>query len=90
MAIQQLAVNILSNPKDREDLFKVIKDCSDSMTRAEAESEFVKESITEVSKKLQLPKKLVARMVKVYHKQNFDEEVAVHEQFETLYETVVK
>ena len=90
MAIQQLAVNILSNPKDREDLFKVIKDCSDSMTRAESESEFVKESITEVSKKLQLPKKLVARMVKVYHKQNFDEEVAVHEQFETLYETVVK
>jgi hypothetical protein len=26
----------------------------------------------------------------VYHKQNYDEEVATHEQFETLYETVVK
>jgi hypothetical protein len=90
MAVQQLAVNVLSNPKDREDLFKVIKECSDSMTRAEAEGEFVKESITEISKKLQLPKKLVARMVKVYHKQNFDEEVAVHEQFETLYESVIK
>jgi hypothetical protein len=29
-------------------------------------------------------------MVKVYHKQNYDEEVAVHEQFETLYQTIVK
>jgi hypothetical protein len=90
MAVQQMAVNVLSNPKDREDLLKVIKDCSDSLTRASAEGEFVKESITEVSKKLQLPKKLVSRMIKVYHKQNYDEEVAVHEQFETLYESVIK
>jgi hypothetical protein len=29
-------------------------------------------------------------MVKVYFKQNYDEEVAVQDQFETLYETVVK
>jgi hypothetical protein len=29
-------------------------------------------------------------MAKVYHKQNYDEEVATHDQFETLYETVVK
>jgi hypothetical protein len=43
-----------------------------------------------VSKQLQLPKKVVAKMVKVYFKQNYDEEVAVQDQFETLYETVVK
>jgi hypothetical protein len=90
MAVQQLSVNILSNPKDRDDLFKVIKECSDSMTRADAESDYVRESITEVSKKLQVPKKLVAKMVKVYHKQNYDEEVSTHEQFETLYQTVIK
>jgi hypothetical protein len=39
---------------------------------------------------MQLPKRLVSRLVKVYHKQNYDEEIAIHEQFETLYETVVK
>ena len=60
------------------------------MTRADAESDYVRESITEVSKKLQVPKKLVAKMVKVYHKQNYDEEVSTHEQFETLYQTVIK
>jgi len=89
MAVQQLSVNQLSQP-DREKLFKVVKDCSDSMTRIEGENDFIKESISDISKQLQLPKKLVSRLVKVYHKQNFDEEVAVHEQFETLYETVVK
>jgi hypothetical protein len=90
MAIQQMAVNILSNEADRDKLFKVVKECSDSMTRIEGENDFIKESISDISKQLQLPKKLVSRLVKVYHKQNFDEEVAVHEQFETLYETVVK
>jgi hypothetical protein len=89
MAIKQLTINQLSEP-DKVKLFKVIKECSDSMTRQGSEKDFVRESITETSKKMQLPKKLVARLVKVYHKQNFDEEVAVHEQFETLYETVVK
>jgi hypothetical protein len=90
MSVQQIAVNQLSNPADREKLLKVIRECSDSMTRAEAEKDYIRESITEISKVLQLPKRLVARMAKVYHKQNYDEEVAVHEQFETLYETVVK
>jgi hypothetical protein len=56
----------------------------------DAEKDYVREAITDTSKNMQLPKKLVAKLVKVYHKQNFDEEVAVAEQFETLYETVVK
>jgi hypothetical protein len=60
------------------------------MTRMEGERDYIKESVTAIAKDLQLPKKLVAKMVKVYHKQNYDEEVATHEQFETLYETIVK
>ena len=89
MAVKQLTINQLSEP-DREKLFKVIKECSDSMTRMDAEKDYVREAIADTSKNMQLPKKLVAKLVKVYHKQNCDEEVAVAEQFETLYETVVK
>jgi hypothetical protein len=89
MAVQQLSINQLLQP-DREKLFKIIKECSDSMTRIDGEQDYIRESITETAKQMQLPKKLVAKLIKVYHKQNFDEEVAVHEQFETLYETVVK
>ena len=89
MAVKQLTINQLSEP-DREKLFKVIKECSDSMTRMDAEKDYVREAISDTSKNMQLPKKLVAKLVKVYHKQNFDEEVAVAEQFENLYDTVVK
>jgi hypothetical protein len=60
------------------------------MLRASAEKDFVKEATADISKQLQLPKKIVQKMVKVYFKQNYDEEVAVQDQFETLYETVVK
>ena len=90
MSVKQVSVNVLSNPADREKLFKVIQECSNSMTRVDGEKDFVKESIDAIAKDLQLPKKLVARLVKVYHKQNYDEEVSTHEQFEQIYETVVK
>jgi hypothetical protein len=89
MAVKQLTINQLSEP-DREKLFKIIRECSDSMTRMDAEKDYVREAIADTSKAMQLPKKLVAKLVKVYHKQNFDEEVAVQEQFENLYETIVK
>lgn len=89
MSVKQLTINQLSAP-DREKLFKIVQDCSNSMTRMDAEKDFVREAIADTAKNMQLPKKMVARLVKVYHKQNFDEEVAVHEQFETLYESVVK
>jgi hypothetical protein len=46
--------------------------------------------VKKVSDDLKLPKQVVQRLVKVYHKQNYDEEVATHEQFEQLYETIVK
>jgi hypothetical protein len=89
MAVKQLTINQLSEP-DKEKLFKIIKECSNSMVRIDGEKDYIREAIADTSKSMQLPKKLVARLIKVYHKQNYDEEVAVHEQFETLYETVVK
>ena len=89
MAVKQLTINQLSEP-DKEKLFKVIQECSNSMVRIDGEKDYIREAIAETAKNMQLPKKLVARLIKVYHKQNYDEEVAVHEQFETLYETVVK
>jgi hypothetical protein len=90
MDIQRVSVNQISNPADREKLLKVIREVSDSMARAQGEKEYIREAIADISKQLQLPKKIVAKMAKVYFKQNYDEEVAVQDQFETLYETIVK
>jgi aspartokinase len=90
MAIQQFSINQLSSEEDRKKLLGVIRECSDALTRVSAERDFIREEVKEISKQLDIPKRLVNKMIKVYHKQNFDEEVAVQDQFETLYETVVK
>lgn len=88
--VDQLSIATISNPADREKLLKIIRECSNSMTRIAAEREYIKEAVADVSKQLQLPKPIIKKMIKVYFKQNYDEEIAVHEQFETLYESVVK
>jgi len=90
MAVQQLSVNILSNPTDRDKLFKVIKECSGSLARMEGERSYIKEAMGDISKELDIPKRLANKMLKSYHKQNFEEEVSVHEQFQQLYESVIK
>lgn len=90
MAVQQFSINQISNPADRDKLLGVLKECSNSMVRMEAERDLIKEAVKDICDKLQLPKRVVNKMVKVYHKQNFDEEVAVQDQFMELYNAVVK
>jgi hypothetical protein len=90
MSVKQMSINQISSEADRKKLFDAIRECSDSMTRIEGEKDFIKEATKKVCEDLKLPKRLVNRLVKVYHKQNYDEEVATHEQFEQLYETIVK
>ena len=43
-----------------------------------------------MSDQFQLPKKTLNKMAKVYHKQNFNQEVAEHEEFESLYEEITQ
>lgn len=90
MAVKQFSINQISSEADRKKLLDAIKECSNSKTRIEGERDFIKEAVSKVCEDLKLPKNIVNRLVKVYHKQNYDEEVVTHEQFEQLYETIVK
>jgi len=90
MAIQQFSINTISNPVDREKLLGVIRECSNSLVKIQGEREYIREATAEISTDLNIPKRLVSKMIRVYWKQNFDEEVAVSEQFQELYESVVK
>lgn len=85
-----IGMNMISNPADKQKLLNVLKECSASKTRIEAERDLIKEAVSDTSKQLQVPKKILNKMVKVYHKQNFDQEVAEQDDFQKLYETVVK
>jgi cyanate lyase len=89
MSVQQVNTT-LSNPAERKQLQDMLKEASGAMTRIASEKEFIKESIKKVCDDLDLPKRLVNRLVKVFHKQSFDEEVANHEQFEKIYEIIAR
>lgn len=81
---------LLANPADQKKLLDMLREASNSLTRIEGERDLIREMKKKVCDDLQLEKKVINRMVKVYHKQSFQEEVAEHEQFETLYESIVK
>jgi hypothetical protein len=80
---------IFSNPADRKTIRDALQEISNSMTRIEAERDYIKESIKEITDKYPvISKKVFRKMIKVYHAQTFSQEVEEHEEFENLYETI--
>lgn len=65
-----------------------MNEISNSMLRAEAEKELQKEVINKLFDEYKIPKKVLSKMARVYHKQNFAEEKATHEEFEELYRSI--
>lgn len=79
-----------SSPVDQDAIFSVIKEISNSMTRAEGEKDYQKEAINELSEKYNIDKKYFRRMASDYHKDQFDQKAAEADSYEQLYETIVK
>ena len=83
-------MTLTSNPNDRKAIFDCMKEISDSMTRMDAERDLIKQAIEDICEEQNLSKKTFRRMAKVYHRQNFKQELEEHEEFETLYETITQ
>jgi len=81
-------MNIPSSLADRKAILDCIKEISGSMTRIEAERDFISEAIKNICDQKQLSKKALRRMARTYHKQNFTQEIEDHQEFEALYETI--
>ena len=83
--------NIIVHTDDqKKKLQGAIREISNSMTRTEAERDLIREIVKEQSAELQIPKKIISKIAKTYHKQNLTQEVADHEEFVELYEKVTK
>jgi hypothetical protein len=76
--------------QDKKKLEDALKEMSTSMSRQAAERDLQKNVIGDICDELDLNKKVFRKLAKVYHKQNFADEVATHQEFESLYETVTK
>lgn len=70
-------------------LKKGLKELSDVMTMQEAQRDTLKEIINSVYDELKIPKKIIRKMAKTYHKSNYSEVVAEQEEFELLYEGII-
>ena len=90
MSVSEPSFISISNPEDQKKLFNVVRECSNSLTRIQGEREYIKEAIGSICKELNLSKRLVNKIVRTYFKQNYDEEIVTSEEFQQLYETVVK
>lgn len=90
MSVIEVDIIVPSSPADREALFESIKEISNSMTRAEGERDYQKESFEALEKKYNIKAKHLRRMTVDYHKDQFDKKASEHDQYADLYEAIVK
>lgn len=79
----------ISSVADRKKIRDALQEASNSMTRIAAERDLIKDIAKDLADNYQLPKKQVNKMIRVYYKQSFSEEVAQQDEFEQLYDQVV-
>lgn len=66
-----------------------IVEISNSMTRMDAERDLVKEIVNKIHEEELLDKRVIRKMARVYHKQNFAEESTINEEFETTFKNIM-
>lgn len=74
--------------QDRKKIRDALQEASNSLLRVDAERDLIKNIIADLNDAYKIPKKTISKMIKVHHKNNFQEEVAEADEFETLYQTV--
>jgi hypothetical protein len=81
-------VIIPSSEADQKKIKDALFEISASMTRMEGEKSLIKEILSNIEEEVNIPKKFMSKMARVYHRQNYSQEVADQEDFQTLYETI--
>lgn len=72
--------------EDAKKLKEGLAEISNSLTRSEAERDFINESIKALAEDLSLNKRVLRKLANAYHRQNIHEEKAVNNEVEELYE----
>ena len=76
--------------EQKKQLKGAIQEISNSMLRSEAERDLVREIVKEQSAELQIPKKIISKIAKTFHKQSLTQDIQDHEDFVELYDKVTK
>lgn len=79
---------IPSSEEDRKRIKAAMEEISNSYTRVEAERDFVKEAINSLSEDADVPKNILRKMARIYHRQNMADVVSEVEDIEALMEAI--
>ncbi len=81
-------MSVETNEAERKRVRDALQEISNAMTRIEGEREFIREAKKALVDDQLVDKKVLNRMVKVYHKQNYAEERQTDNEFQDIYEIV--
>jgi hypothetical protein len=81
-------VIIPSSEEDRKRIKDAMEEISNSYTRVEAERDFVKDAINSLAEDVDIPKGILRKMARIYHKQNINDVVSEVEDIEALMESL--
>jgi len=76
--------------KQLKELKGAIQEIDNYFNEIANKQNLIKEIIEVSADNTKIPKKIIAKMAKVYHKQSFQEEVAQHKEFESLFEGITE
>lgn len=79
-----------SSTTDRQKIKAALVECTNCFQRIEDEQESLKEIINDVAEKSGINKKLLRRVARTMYKRTYTDVVQENDDFETLYETLVK
>lgn len=79
---------IPSSPEDRKAIKGAMDEISNAYTRIEAERDFIRDALADLQDKVDIDKKYLRKMSRIYHKQNIVEFTTEAEDIETLYEAI--
>ena len=79
---------IPSSPADRKAIKDAMVELSNAYTRIEAEREFIRDALADLQDKVDIDKKYLRKMSRIFHKQNIVEFTTEAEDLETLYDAI--
>lgn len=85
-----MTTNYIPTTDDAKDISKVIKEISNSMARAEGERTYQGEAKKQLAEDYGIDKKVIAQLVKIYHKQNAETQFAENEELQMIYDKCFK
>lgn len=79
-----------TNPADIKKIKDGIQEASNSLVQIDAEKDQIKSIVDLLAEKYELPKQFINKMIKSYHKSDFDKTQTQFEDWAELYQLIVK